>query len=457
MKKEIGLFFVFFALLALLGGMLLGCTAAFNFLYPGFFNSIPFIKCRPLHVSLVVAWIFLSATGGIYYYLPRYCGIELYSRKLPKIHLGLFLITGITILTCYLFGKFGGREYWEYPPILAIPVLVTWILFGFNYFKSVIRKAGDFPVYLWMWGTGIFFFLFTFIESNLWVFPYFRNHLVRDITVQWKSYGALVGSWNMLVYGTGIFLMARISKNEAMAKSNLAFGMYGLGLSNLLFGWAHHIYILPNASWIRYTSYVISMSELIFLAKIIWNWKKSMQVRKLYSDQLVYKFIMTSDAWIFINMLLALLISIPAVNIFTHGTHVTVAHAMGSSVGINTMILLASVTFLVTDVTKCEISETEMKRMTLGLRMSSISLFVFFISLVAAGITKGWLTVYSTQTFQELMARISPFLLVFAIAGLGLLTGLILVTGPLLKYCIRYFKSRSEEQEHTEHIPGTSG
>ena len=50
-----------------------------------------------------------------------------------------------------------------------------------------------------MWGTGVVFFLLTFTEANLWLIPAIRNDPVRDITVQWKAYGALFGSWNMLV------------------------------------------------------------------------------------------------------------------------------------------------------------------------------------------------------------------------------------------------------------------
>lgn len=93
-------------------------------------------------------------------------------NKLPKIHFGIFLFTGIIILICYIVGKFGGREYWEFPPVLAIPIFISRILFGINYFKTVFKKAGQWSVYLWMWGTGIFFFLFTFSEAYLWVIPY---------------------------------------------------------------------------------------------------------------------------------------------------------------------------------------------------------------------------------------------------------------------------------------------
>jgi nitric oxide reductase subunit B len=437
-KKDISLLFICAALLALLAGIALGCIAAFNFLYPNLFQALPFIKSRPLHVSLVVSWIFGSAVGGIYYYLPKYCGISLYSWKLPRIHFFLFILTGITILLCYVYGQFGGREYWEFPPLLAIPIILSWILFGINYFKSLTKKAGQWPVYLWMWGTGIFFFLFTFLESYLWVFPYFRDNLVRDITVQWKAYGALVGSWNMLVYGTAIFIMERISKDESAAKSKLAFSMYALGLANLLFGWAHHIYILPNAPWIRYIAYVISMTELLILAKIIGNWRKSLSEGKRYSTLLVFRLIMASDIWIFLNLILALCISVPAINIFTHGTHITVAHAMGSTIGINTMILLASVIFMITAITKCEFTERETKRMGFGIILTNISLFFFFICLISAGIEKGRMTLYTDLAFQQIMAKLTPFLLAFAFSGIGMLLGLILVVFPLLRHSIIY-------------------
>ncbi len=439
-KKEIGIVFILLAFIALLGGVFFGSISAFQFIIPGFLDSISFLKSRPLHVSLVVAWIFLSSVGGIYYYLPRYCNLPLFSKKLPRIHFWIFLITGIVILTCYFIGKFGGREYWEFPPILAIPIFISWVLFGFNYFKTVFKKVGQWPVYLWMWGTGIFFFLFTFTESYLWVFPYFRDSVVRDVTVQWKSYGALVGSWNMLVYGTAIFVMERIKGDESVAKSKLSFLMYFLGLTNLLFGWAHHIYIVPTQPWIRYFAYFISMTELIILGKMIWNWKKSLSKAKKDFHILPYKFLVASDLWVFLNLALALVISIPAINVFSHGTHITVAHAMGSTIGINTMVLLASCFFLIGDITKRQYSLRQMKIITSGYWIANVSLMIFWVSLILAGAEKGKMVVEDKLSFQEIMQNISPYLTVFTIAGIGLFIGLVLLIIPALKEIKNYLK-----------------
>ena len=265
--NRVGLWFVLLALLSLVGGLTFGTIGAFQFLYPEFLEQVPFFKSRPLHVSMTIAWIFLAAIGGIYYYLPNHCGLELFSCKLTRLHFWLTVIAGLGILGSYFTGRFGGREYLEYPAMLAIPVFLAWILLGMNYFGTVCKKRGTWPVYFWMWGTGIVFFFLTFSESYLWLFPYFRENMVRELTVQWKSYGSLIGSWNMLVYGTAIFVMEKISGDEKLALSKLAFGLYFLGLANLLFGWSHHTYPIPNAPFIGYLGYIISMTELLLLGK----------------------------------------------------------------------------------------------------------------------------------------------------------------------------------------------
>ncbi|HEY4799139.1 MAG TPA: cbb3-type cytochrome c oxidase subunit I [Bacteroidia bacterium] len=440
MKKEIGIVFIALGLAALLGGLFFGSIAALQFVFPGFLHDFSYVRTRPLHVSLVVSWIFLSATGGIYYYLPKYCEVKLYSDKLPRIHFWLFLITGILILACYFLGLFGGREYWEYPVYLSIPIFVSWFLFGFNFFKSLVRRIGKWPVHLWMWATGIVFFFFTFSEAHLWLFPYFRDNLVRDLTVQWKAYGALFGSWNMLVYGTAMFVMVRIKGDETIAHSRLAFLMYALGFANLLFGWAHHIYIVPSALWIRLLSYFMSMTELLILSKIIWNWKQSLTEAKRNFHVLPFRFLVGADIWVLLNLALAILISIPAVNIFTHGTHITVAHAMGSTIGINTMILLASCFFLISDITQADYSPSQKKQIKLGFWLLNIFLTIFWLCLIFAGAEKGMMVVENKLNFQEIMMKINPLLMVFAFSGIGIFIGLLMVVIPPLRSVISYLK-----------------
>ncbi|MEI6575349.1 MAG: cbb3-type cytochrome c oxidase subunit I [Bacteroidota bacterium] len=438
MKKEISIYFVLFAILSLFGGVLLGIVASFQFIIPGFFDSIPFIKSRPLHVSLAIAWIFLCAIGGIYYYVPKYCKTPLFSNKLPVVHLWIFVLTGLVVISCYMLGIFGGREYWEFPPALAIPIIISWLLFGFNYFKTVFKKTEAWPVYIWMWGTGIFFFLFTYMESLLWVFPYFRDHLIRDITVQWKSNGSLVGSWNMLIYGTALFLMDRIKNDDNISRSRLAFVMYFLGLTNLIFNWAHHIYIVPNAMWVRHIGYAISMTELIILGKIIWTWKRTLSKAMQDFHILAVRFIVASDIWILLNLILAIALSIPAINIYTHGTHLTVAHAMGSTIGINTMILIASCLFLIPDIARVQFNRIQGLFVSVGFWTMNILLLFFWLALIVAGITKSKLTLEDQLSFQDIMLHVKPYIGIIGFSGIGILAAMLMIFLPQLKMIRNY-------------------
>ena len=109
-NEMIGIRFMRLGMMALAAGMFFGVIGGFQFLFPEFLQELLFTKTRPLHVSLVVSWIFLIAIGGIYFYLPRQNKLKLWSYKSANIHFWVFIVTGLAILASYLTGKFGGRE-----------------------------------------------------------------------------------------------------------------------------------------------------------------------------------------------------------------------------------------------------------------------------------------------------------------------------------------------------------
>lgn len=444
MNNKPALLFILVSLSALILAVAFGLLASFDFVSSSpLLAWLPFQKLRPLHVNLAVAWIFAAAISGIYYYIKG-------NDKLKYIHLSLFSLTGIAIIATYLAGIFGGREYFEFHPLFVFPIIICWLLFALIYFKNIPKKISKAPVYIWMWSTGIIFFLFTYVESNLWIFSYFNNNIVKELTVQWKAYGALVGSWNMLVYGTALYVMEKISGDKQYSRSNISFMLFFLGLTNLMFGWAHHLYFVPAGKWIRITGYAISMTELLLLGKIIWNWRKNIINSGKHSHLLSFKFLSSADLWILINLIVAISISVPAINVYTHGTFITAAHAMGSTIGINTMILFSSLIFILH---KENVNQLERKRklITTGLRILNISLFVFFISLIVAGLVKGIMT-YSDVKFtnNEVLSAIRPYYLIFITAGIGVFTGIIMIAFQLIKITLKSVSKTNNKEENTK-------
>lgn len=441
MKNKVPLYFLLFALTALFLGMLFGLTASFQYLLPDFLKeTVPFSKLRPFHVTSETSWIVLAATGSIYFFIASVEKFELFSPKLQSLHFILFLLTGVAIYFSFAFDYTEGREYFAFKPILMIPILLGWVLFGINYFKTLYTNMKGWPVYFWMWGTGIAFMCYHLMEAHFWLFDFFRLHFIKDFAVQWKSTGSFTGSWNMLVYGISIYLMSKIKKDTDVATNKMAFFFYFLGLTNLMFGWAHHTYLLPTQPWIRYVAYAISMTEWIVLASIIYNWKRSVLKVEKENHPMAYRFLLATDFWIFINIILALLFSIPAINFFTHGTHITVAHSMGTTIGINTTILFSALFFIAHHLRpKLKMDTRWVMR---GFVAFNISLFIFFVSLIIAGAKRSyWMYVSKEGSFAEMQDSIVPYYISFFIFGIGIFVSLLIVATPIFKALLQKIKT----------------
>lgn len=432
MKLNFPILFLLIALLSLLLGGFVGMLISFSYLNPDFLKDfIPFNQLRPMHTTAVVSWIVLGATGGVYYYLTKVEKINLFSRRLMGIHFIGFVTIGLIIYVCYGLGKMGGREYLEYLPILTVPILLGWVLFGINYFKS-IGKVKNSPVYFWMWGTGIVFMIFHLSEAHFWIFSDIRSDFIKDLTIQWKSYGSFVGSWNMLVYGTAIYLMSKIKKDENQARGRKVFFFYFLGLTNLMFGWAHHTYIIPTAPWIRYVAYIISMTEWIIFINIVYTWSKSLGKTEKKAYFLPYRFLKASEFWVFVNLILALLMSIPTLNFYSHGTHITVAHSMGTTIGINTSILLASAAYILKKVDRNTTHENKVMRY--GFLLFNVALMIFWLSLIIGGIYKAiWSANPANLSFSHLHESSGFVFAVFVFSGCLLFLSLLMIVIPMLK------------------------
>lgn len=420
-------YYISIGLISLLLALLCGLLAGFQYVVPNFFKEIlPFTVLRPLHTLFAVSWILLAAIGGIYFYLQSG------NNKLIKWHFWLFISAGIGIIFSYLNRNFEGKEYLEFPKYFYFPIALGWILFGINYFKTTLPNFKNWPVFYWMWATGIVFMIYHFTEAHLWLLPYFRSNYIQNVAMQWKAGGSYVGSWNMLVYGTALFVMSKISNDESYAKSPKAFFFYLLGLTNLMFGWAHHIYIIPTAPWIRYFAYAISMTEWVVLFSIIYDWKKGLSAETKIEFSIAYKLMILADLWVFLNLFLALLMSIPSVNLFTHGTHITVAHSMGTTIGINTLILLSSIAYILE--TENSFTKLSQKKIRSGIKIFHYSFLFFWIILLILGVQKSyWMFFTKDISFGKFQESLHWIYFIFSVSGLGLLLGLYVVVIEFLR------------------------
>ncbi len=244
----------------------------------------------------------------------------------------------------------------------------------------------------------------------------------------------------MLIYGTGMYVMERMSPQSNVARGRLPFFFFFLGLTNLMFNWGHHTYIVPAARWVKDVSYFISMTELLIIGYIIFKWRRTVtEARKNY-HQIPFRLLSFADAWVFLNLALAIIISIPAINRFTHGTHITVAHAMGATIGINTMLLFASVFFILQDI-RPAILRMKKKIVGAGILITNIALFLFWVSLIDTGIVKIQTNI-NHEGFYKMLEKSQLFFKAFTYSGIFIFIGLAVLILTAMKILISKRKKK---------------
>ena len=83
--KKISFIFITLSLLALIVGAIFGTLAGIQYVKPDFLKEvIAFNKMRPFHVSTVIGWIILCATGGDLLLSYQYLKTKLIFKKTSR-------------------------------------------------------------------------------------------------------------------------------------------------------------------------------------------------------------------------------------------------------------------------------------------------------------------------------------------------------------------------------------
>jgi len=313
---------------------------------------------RPIHTGATAGWIFFAGMAVVHRWLFERLEARVAegdATALPlvnavarraRLQLGLWVFAAPSAAPALLAGYSTGREYLEYPPVCSIPIVAGWLLYAWNFIAVTRYRIRTMPVYAWMWGTSVVLFLWMFAEANAWMLDVLRERPVRDMAIQWKAYGSLVGSFNLLVYGSTSWLGTRIS-DDKYARSNMAFALFLVGVLNSFTNYVHHTYHLPQAELPKWIAFFVSMLEAVILARVMYD---VAGLGRKWADRkrhpVVQTLLIATTTWTFVQLTFAILISIPPLNTWIHGTLAVVAHSMGSLIGIDSMALLAAGTWL---------------------------------------------------------------------------------------------------------------
>ncbi len=373
---------------------------------------------RPVHESGALAWIFLGGVASVHLYLLRAFGpASAARRRVFAAEIVLWTVAGTGITVSLLAGNFSGKEYFGYHPIFSLPILAGWLLLTWSFFSLVGFRLRGRPVYIYMWAVALPLFLISYLEGHLYLLEQLSRQPVWDISIQWKAWGTLGGSFNLLAYGALMYTAGLVRGDDSYAYSRTAFGLLYLSILNIFTNYGHHTYHLPQSSWIHWFSFLVTMLEFILLAKAFLDILKLL--KSAAGGRMADRFFRSATLWIFVMLVLAIAISIPPLNALIHGTHVVVAHSMGSMIGIDSMILWGALAYLVLFVAGTGEGALGGRRVYRAIPLLSVFLAVFVSSFLARGAAVGWQR-YAGPSAPDLSRLHAAFPAVMTASGIGL-------------------------------------
>lgn len=306
-------------------------------------------QLRPIHTSFASLWIFGAAIAVVYHYLAsHHGGLRPADLRRFRLHTFCWIAAGVGIVVSLLLGVTSGREYLGFHPAFSALLLLGWFAFAWNFLARLRHGFWGQPVYVWFWTVGTLFFIYTFVEGHAYLLPAVFENPVRDLQVQWKSCGTLVGSFNFLMYGALVYVGERLSGDRSYGQSPIAFWLFGVGCLNSFTNYVHHTYHLPQNEAAKWIAFVVSMAEVIILLKLMIDVGRAVRRR---GGRFCGRggWLAAAKWWTVAMLAVSILISVPNLNSLIHGTQVVMGHAMGTTVGIDTLVLLGCAGYLVAE------------------------------------------------------------------------------------------------------------
>ncbi|MBF0566881.1 MAG: cbb3-type cytochrome c oxidase subunit I [Nitrospirae bacterium] len=415
--------FAFSALFWLFVGLAVGLWLAAEMVYPGL-NLAPWLAFGRLRVVHTNGLAFGFGLGGIfactYYMLQRLTRIRLAFPRLAKFHM-YFFNAAIALAALSLFaGMNTSHEYAELEWPLDIGVVVMWVIFAINVFGTLIkRKEKQMYISLWYIISMTVTIAVLYIVNNLEIpVNWFKSYTVyagaNDANVEWWYGHNAVG----FVFTVPILAMFYYFLPKS---TNLPIYSHRLSIVafwSLIFGYvwtgAHHLMLTPLPEWIQ----TVAIAFSIFLIAPSWgsviNGYYTMRGEwdKMRSNYLV-KFFIMGITFYGLQTIQGPTQGLRIMTGFFHYTDWVIGHVHMGTMGWVTMIISASLYYMIPAVNGREIYSVKLANTHFWLIL--VGQLIFTITMWIAGIQQGAMWKASnpdgslTYSFLETVTAMYPY------------------------------------------------
>lgn len=420
---------------------------AFNaFVFPDYFSGeyIHFGRIRPVHVGHVAfLWLLSVGVGFFYFFVPRLCGVPLWSSKLAYLAAAIWWPALIIAIYSYPFGTNFGWEYAEIPnAVWFIPVkplfVLAWLMVVVNIFATIFnRKFKQMYVSLWYTMGTLIWTTFTYLAGSyavMWV-----PEGISRVNISWFYVHNLVGLIFTPMGLAAAYYFLPVLTNTPIYSHRLS--MIGFWSIAFLYGWigAHHMIHGPISQWLQTISIIFSIWLFIPVWTVVFNLFATLVPKwKEYTQSAAVRFLMMGVMFYFVTCIQGPVMALRNVNEITSKTDWVIGHAHVALYGAFTFFATAGVYYVIPAITNKKLWSERLADVHFTLSMFGSILFM--MALQFGGFYQGLLWSYwadgstyadfhsrlSAMPFLDTVAAMQPFWLMRAVGGLIILIANIL-------------------------------
>ena len=406
---------------------LLGASAL---IIPDLPSPIPYEYGRSVHLALATFWPLIGTMGMVYYFTIQELKSEIYSLKLAKWQFAVvFLSTGGLFSTLAL--RIGnGREYLDGLPYFYAGISFAIALGTYNLLRTLWKGKKNLTPASVVMTAGLVFLCILLIPNVLSI----RNPVADEAVKFW-----VVHAWEEMAFEltTSGFVASFFIASHLAEKKDMEKWLYleaGLAVSGGLFGTGHHYYWIGFPSVWLIIGTVFSLIQMIPVFLLAYLTYKGLKKRRPMDrrEKLTVGLILSSMFYHITGAsLLGLLITVPWINLYMHGTYITSGHAHFALFGALGFLVLAGAYYILS-----EGNEPNKKAYLLGLfgvLQLNVGLVIMGTSLLIAGFLQTYLGRVLEIDFIQIKTIVSPYLIIRVLGGLVFTLGDMLLSWRIFK------------------------
>ena len=313
-----------------------GLLAATQYVQPGLlFNTLDFNINKMLHIDTMVIWLLMGFMGAVYWFLPAELEREVEGIRVAEVMFWIFCAAVAVVAAVFIFVQYGsanetslwlinqGRKYVEAPRWAAAGITLIVLVFVYNVVATAIKARKV---------TGILGVLMVDLVPlaglYLIAFPSITN-MSQDLYWWWWLVHLWVeATWEILIGCImALALMQLLGTTRRIVETWLYIEV-ALVLGTGILGLGHHYFWIGTPSyWLAIGGFFSALEPLPLLGMVVHAVYDAGVHGMKTSNKPAFWWMMAEAFGNFLGGgVWGFMMTLPQINLFTHGTQWTVSH-----------------------------------------------------------------------------------------------------------------------------------